>query len=69
MSDDKFMGENLAPDNEQDDKDYLSEYVGEGKQFASIEEAAKALAKKAKHADAFIETLKNEKEEEKRLTG
>lgn len=42
-------------------EEYLQEIVGEGKKFSSIEEAAKALAKKAVHADSFIETLKKEK--------
>lgn len=48
-----------ALDQEQE-KDYLAELVGEGRKYSSIEEAAKALAKKAIHADQFIETLKEE---------
>lgn len=39
-------------------KSYLSKFVEEGK---SLEEVAEGLAKKAVHADEFIETLKNEK--------
>ena len=42
-------------------QDYLAEMVGEGKKYTSVEEAAKALAKKAVNADNFIETLKTEK--------
>jgi hypothetical protein len=41
--------------------DYLSTLVGEGKKFSTAEEAVAALAKKAVHADQFIETLKAEK--------
>lgn len=44
-------------------EDYLAEFVGEGKKYQSVEEAAKALAKKAVNADTFIETLKTEKQE------
>ncbi len=43
------------------DTDYLANFVGEGKQYSTVEEAAKALAKKAVNADQFIETLKQEK--------
>jgi len=43
--------------------DVVSEFVGEGKKYATQEEALKALAKKAKHADEFIETLKSEKQQ------
>lgn len=43
--------------------DYLAEFVGEGKKYTTIEDAAKALAKKAVHADQFIETIKREKQE------
>lgn len=42
--------------------DYLASLVGEGKKYKTVEEAAKALAKKAVHADQFIETLKTEKQ-------
>lgn len=45
------------------EQDYLQELVGEGKKFSTVDEAAKALAKKAVHADTFIETLKKEKAE------
>lgn len=45
------------------EEDYLSNFVGEGKPYQSVEEAAKALAKKAVNADQFIETLKKEKQE------
>lgn len=44
-------------------EDYLAQMVGEGKKYASVEEAAKALAKKAVNADSFIETLKTEKQQ------
>jgi len=40
---------------------FLSENVGEGKKYANEQEALTALAKKAIHADTFIETLKAEK--------
>lgn len=43
------------------EENYLDSIVGEGKKYKSIEEAAKSLAKKAAHADTFIETLKTEK--------
>lgn len=53
---------NTAPNaDQQSEQDYLSEWVGEGKKYASLEEAAKALAKKAVNADTFIEVLKREK--------
>lgn len=45
------------------EEDYLGKFVGEGKPYNSVEDAAKALAKKALHADEFIETLKREKQE------
>lgn len=65
--------ENTNQDNIADkaaEKDYLAELIGEGKKFSTIEDAAKALAKKAAHADSFIETLKNEKRAlEAELTG
>jgi len=44
-------------------EDYLAQWVGEGKKYQNVEEAAKALAKKAANADTFIETLKAEKYE------
>jgi hypothetical protein len=47
--------------NQTSDTDYLSALVGEGKKYSTTEEAAIALAKKAVHADQFIETLKTEK--------
>jgi len=40
---------------------YFDRLVGEGKKFATPEEAIEALGKKAEHADSFIEELKNEK--------
>lgn len=43
--------------------DVINEFVGEGKKYATQEEALRALAKKAKHADEFIETLKSEKQQ------
>lgn len=48
---------------EQQEKNYLEELVGEGKKFQSLEEGFAALAKKAEHADTFIETLKTEKQQ------
>lgn len=47
--------------NQNQDGDFLKDLVGEGKKYGSVEEAAQQLAKKAKHADEFIETLKREK--------
>jgi|LGOV01.1.fsa_nt_gb hypothetical protein len=47
--------------NQTSNTDYLSALVGEGKKYSTTEEAAIALAKKAVHADQFIETLKTEK--------
>lgn len=44
-------------------EDYLAQMVGEGKKYTSVEEAARALAKKAVNADSFIETLKTEKQQ------
>ena len=52
---------NTSSADRQSEQDYLSEWVGEGKKYASLEEAAKALAKKAVNADTFIEVLKREK--------
>lgn len=48
---------------EQTEKNYVEELVGEGKKFDSVEAAVNALAKKAEHADSFIETLKTEKQQ------
>lgn len=59
-----ILGQNLeAPTVDQgfDEARFIAENIGEGKKFASMEEAVKALAKKAVHADNFIETVKNEK--------
>lgn len=42
---------------------FIAENVGEGKKYANAEEALLGLAKKAIHADEFIATLKNEKQE------
>lgn len=42
---------------------YLERFVGEGKKYKTVEEAAEALAKKAVNADTHIETLINEKRE------
>lgn len=53
------------PVNDQE-QDYLAEFVGEGKKYSTVEDAAKALAKKAVNSDQFIETLKSEKEELRR---
>lgn len=54
--------DNSATQSDQtEDVDYLSTLVGEGKKFSTAEEAVAALAKKAVHADQFIETLKAEK--------
>lgn len=44
-------------------KDYLQDLVGEGKKYSSFEEAARALAKKAAHADPLIETLTKKQDE------
>jgi hypothetical protein len=44
-------------------KDYLQDFVGEGKKYQSVEEAAKALAKKAVHADALIDNLTKKQDE------
>jgi hypothetical protein len=44
-------------------KDYLQDLVGEGKKYPSFEEAARALAKKAAHADPLIETLTKKQDE------
>lgn len=49
------------PAGESTTEDYLAEMVGEGKKYGTVEDAAKALAKKAVNADTFIETLKTEK--------
>lgn len=49
--------------NQTETENYLADLVGEGKKYSTIEEAAKALAKKARHADEFIETLKVEKQQ------
>ena len=43
-------------------ENYLEQFVGEGKQYATIEEAATGLAKKAVHADKHVETLLSEKQ-------
>lgn len=40
---------------------YLANFVGEGKTYTTVEEAAEALAKKAVHADKHIETILAEK--------
>lgn len=45
------------------EEDSIAELVGEGKKYSTLEDAVKALAKKAKHADEFIEQLKTEKQE------
>lgn len=47
----------------QTEKNYVEELVGDGKKFESIEDAVNALAKKAEHADNFIDTLKTEKQQ------
>ena len=39
---------------------YLDQFVGEGKKYSSVEEAAEALAKKAVNADKHIQTLIDE---------
>jgi len=52
--------QNLTDKLDNDDVDYIADLVGEGKKYTTIEEAAKGLAKKAAHADRFIETLKSE---------
>lgn len=57
--DNQNTNQNLA--DQANTEDYLADLVGEGKKYSSMEEAAKALAKKAAHADTFIETLKTEK--------
>lgn len=44
-------------------EDYLSLYVGEGKKYSTVEEAAKALAKKAINADKHIEKIQQENEQ------
>jgi hypothetical protein len=44
-------------------KDYLQDLVGEGKKYSNVEEAAKALAKKAVHADALIDNLTRKQDE------
>lgn len=41
---------------------FVQENVGEGKKYGTVEQAIEALAKKAAHADTFIETLKLEKQ-------
>jgi len=48
---------------EQTERKYLEELIGEGKKYKSLEEGFEALAKKAEHADNFIETLKGEKQQ------
>lgn len=48
---------------EQAERKYLEELIGEGKKYKSLEEGFEALAKKAEHADNFIETLKSEKQQ------
>lgn len=40
---------------------YIAAFVGEGKQYTTVDEAAEALAKKALNADKHIETLITEK--------
>jgi hypothetical protein len=44
-------------------KDYLQDFVGEGKKYQTVDEAAKALAKKAVHADALIDNLTKKQDE------
>lgn len=44
-------------------KDYLQDFVGEGKKYQTVDEAAKALAKKAVHADALIANLTKTQDE------
>lgn len=51
-----FEGEDTRPIVVDPNKDYLSEYVGEGKKFKTPAELAKAKA----HSDAFIERLQRE---------
>lgn len=50
-----------ASDKEFSYEAFVQENVGEGKKYKTAEEALEALAKKAAHADTFIETLKLEK--------
>jgi len=48
---------------------FAAENIGEGKKYATTEEAFGALSKKAAHQDTFIETLKLEKEGVEREKG
>lgn len=61
MTEEQVLGETLTEENTQSDP--MAELVGEGKKYASVEEAVTALAKKADHADKHIETLLQEKRE------
>lgn len=48
-----------APDSDNTgNQNYLDQFVGEGKKYASVDELAKGMA----HAQAFIETLKSDNE-------
>lgn len=53
---DQIEEPDVVEDISQDDKDYFSEYVGEGKKYRD----EKALAKAIYHKDEFIERLKTE---------
>jgi len=44
---------------QEEKENYLNKYVGDGKKYKSVDELAKSYA----HAEAFINTLKKEKEE------
>lgn len=59
----KSINSDVNADQQNTEQRYLDQFVGEGKKYKSMEEAAEALAKKAVNADSFIEELKREKEE------
>jgi len=66
MSDnDTILGESLSATTTtpvvQTEEQFITENVGEGKKYKTEAEALRALAKKAIHADSFIEQLKEEK--------
>jgi hypothetical protein len=54
VSDDTPVGDELDVDK------FVQENIGEGRKYATPEDALKALVKKAAHQDTFIETLKLE---------
>jgi hypothetical protein len=64
------LGQSLGDDKSQSDQldvdAYLAEKVGDGKQFATAEDALREVVKGKLHADNFIETLKIEVEGERR---